>query len=175
MLPNIVYLGHSGSVNSIRFHPKERLVCTASGDRTCHLWKVPSSKKEAHPSDSVPPDFLAPRVTVTGPGSNSLWQPLRSGSTGEIKAFVGAGQNEENLADAALSNLENDLVNGDGDKPPDVQITTCQVALTGHTRPVIAADFLAEGAQVVSVSLDNSVTFWDTEQGHAIHSLSNSK
>lgn len=34
------YQGHSGSVNSIRFHPTKDLVLTASGDCTAHLWQA---------------------------------------------------------------------------------------------------------------------------------------
>eukprot|EP01135_Chromosphaera_perkinsii_P010379 Nk52_evm51s2118 gene=Nk52_evmTU51s2118 len=39
------YVGHKGSVNSVRFHPscnRTRTVCTSSGDGTCHLWRIPS-------------------------------------------------------------------------------------------------------------------------------------
>ena len=32
------YVGHSGSVNSISFHPHEPLACTASGDSSTHVW-----------------------------------------------------------------------------------------------------------------------------------------
>ena len=32
------YVGHSGSVNSISFHPHEPLACTASGDAATHVW-----------------------------------------------------------------------------------------------------------------------------------------
>lgn len=34
------YHGHSGSVNSIRFHPGKDLVLTASGDCTAHIWQA---------------------------------------------------------------------------------------------------------------------------------------
>jgi WD40 repeat protein len=34
------YHGHSGSVNSIRFHPSRDLVLTASGDQTAHVWQA---------------------------------------------------------------------------------------------------------------------------------------
>lgn len=34
------YLGHSGSVNSIKFHPTKDLVLTASGDQTTHIWQA---------------------------------------------------------------------------------------------------------------------------------------
>lgn len=33
------YLGHCGSVNSIRFHPSQDLVLTSSGDQKVHLWR----------------------------------------------------------------------------------------------------------------------------------------
>ncbi|XP_064644351.1 WD repeat-containing protein 37-like [Lineus longissimus] len=34
------YNGHSGSVNSLRFHPSQDLVLTASGDQTSHIWRA---------------------------------------------------------------------------------------------------------------------------------------
>lgn len=34
------YQGHSGSVNSIKFHPTKDLVLTASGDGSAHIWQV---------------------------------------------------------------------------------------------------------------------------------------
>ncbi|XP_014869343.1 WD repeat-containing protein 37 isoform X5 [Poecilia latipinna] len=33
------YLGHQGSVNSIKFHPSEQMALTASGDQTAHIWR----------------------------------------------------------------------------------------------------------------------------------------
>ncbi|CAL1531207.1 unnamed protein product [Lymnaea stagnalis] len=38
------YIGHKGSVNSIRFHPTQELVLTASGDATAHIWRAPLSQ-----------------------------------------------------------------------------------------------------------------------------------
>lgn len=34
------YLGHNGSVNSVRFHPSQELIVTSSGDQTAHIWKA---------------------------------------------------------------------------------------------------------------------------------------
>lgn len=34
------YIGHTGSVNSIRFHPSRDLVLTASGDQSAHIWQA---------------------------------------------------------------------------------------------------------------------------------------
>lgn len=33
------YTGHSGSVNSIRFHPNKDLTLTSSGDQSVHIWQ----------------------------------------------------------------------------------------------------------------------------------------
>lgn len=34
------YQGHTGSVNSIRFHPSRELALTSSGDHTSHIWQA---------------------------------------------------------------------------------------------------------------------------------------
>ena len=34
------YAGHSGSVNSVKFHPGQDLIVTASGDHTTHIWQA---------------------------------------------------------------------------------------------------------------------------------------
>ncbi len=36
----LTYLGHSGSVNAISFHPAQDLALTGSGDGTAHVWKA---------------------------------------------------------------------------------------------------------------------------------------
>ncbi|XP_012945189.1 WD repeat-containing protein 37 [Aplysia californica] len=38
------YTGHRGSVNSVRFHPTQDLVLTASGDGTAHVWRAQLSQ-----------------------------------------------------------------------------------------------------------------------------------
>lgn len=54
------YTGHSGSVNSVKFHPSQDLILTASGDHTAHVWqaaitpdqlRVHSSEDEVDGSD----------------------------------------------------------------------------------------------------------------------------
>ena len=37
--PLLQYTGHTGSVNSVRFHPNKELVLTSSGDGTAHIWQ----------------------------------------------------------------------------------------------------------------------------------------
>lgn len=54
------YLGHQGSVNSIRFHPERELALTSSGDRTAHIWgahvTLPESSKRFGRAVSVDDD-----------------------------------------------------------------------------------------------------------------------
>lgn len=33
-------IGHSGSVNSVRFHPTKELALTSSGDNSAHVWQA---------------------------------------------------------------------------------------------------------------------------------------
>ena len=40
------YTGHTGSVNSLRFHPTKELVLTASGDGSVHIWQVSQETNE---------------------------------------------------------------------------------------------------------------------------------
>ena len=51
------YVGHNGSVNSLRFHPTQDYVLTASGDQTAHVWK---------PQISLPPhiDTLVSQIPL---------------------------------------------------------------------------------------------------------------
>lgn len=35
-------VGHKGSVNSVSFHPYQRLLCTGSGDKSCNVWRLPA-------------------------------------------------------------------------------------------------------------------------------------
>lgn len=34
------YIGHGGSVNSLKFHPTRDLVLSSSGDMTAHIWQA---------------------------------------------------------------------------------------------------------------------------------------
>lgn len=54
------YLGHNGSVNSIRFHPADAIICTGSGDGTCHIWRAldSTSEQRSHPGSADEADNI---------------------------------------------------------------------------------------------------------------------
>ncbi|XP_059471501.1 WD repeat-containing protein 37 [Neocloeon triangulifer] len=61
------YTGHSGSVNSIRFHPSRDMVLTASGDTTAHIWQAdmghqPLVEPDPEDKDSVDDKTEAPAL-----------------------------------------------------------------------------------------------------------------
>ncbi|XP_037573164.1 WD repeat-containing protein 37-like isoform X1 [Dermacentor silvarum] len=43
----VQYAGHEGSVNSVRFHPTQDLLVTASGDQSAHIWRAATSAAAA--------------------------------------------------------------------------------------------------------------------------------
>ncbi len=64
-LSSLFRAGHTGSVNSLRFHPSKELVLTASGDGSVHIWqcavhlhnesssgRVASSEDELEPGEA---------------------------------------------------------------------------------------------------------------------------
>jgi WD40 repeat protein len=59
-----IYREHRSSVNSIRFHPTQPLVCTAAGDGSIHLWPVtvelPLDSDERAESSADTPSPLGP-------------------------------------------------------------------------------------------------------------------
>jgi len=44
--PLLVYKGHTGAVNRLKFHPTSQMVCSVSGDQSIHLWKYAETLKQ---------------------------------------------------------------------------------------------------------------------------------
>lgn len=125
------YLGHHGSVNSIRFHPNQELALTGSGDQTAHIWG-------AH---------------VT-PLSQTV---IRSHSSGEDDL---EGSEKEDLVDDLCDQLQEVST-----------LRTPKMELSGHMGVIIAADWMAEGCQVITASWDRSAILFDADTGEQIITL----
>lgn len=156
---HVLYVNHTGSVNSIRFHPRERLACTASGDKTIHIWKVPSSKKEKE---------LAEKAK----SSTKSAKPLRNSSVIHAEADLFDNSDHENFAgegDEIKPKEDIEPVDAENQLVEYITIKQPQLVLSGHGAPVLAADWLNSGNSVASVSWDNSVILWDSEEGKSIY------
>ena len=66
------YSGHEGSVNTVRFHPTQNILCSSSGDRTCHIWK-PSGSYQLKEGEE---EEEAPVYRSSTPESQTVSKPL---------------------------------------------------------------------------------------------------
>ncbi|KAK8793416.1 hypothetical protein WA158_004775 [Blastocystis sp. Blastoise] len=91
------YTGHTGSVNSIEFHPSQLLTATASGDGTVQIWKPlfkePSTTSDTHNNSlffsssksrrlSDDPALVVNEALVTLPSTNTVCTYAVWNSTG---------------------------------------------------------------------------------------------
>lgn len=40
------YIGHTGDINDITFHPLRPWILSAAGDKTCRIWEINSESSE---------------------------------------------------------------------------------------------------------------------------------
>lgn len=117
------YTGHSGSVNSIRFHPTKELVMTASGDSTVHIWQC----------------------------AVHLYNESSSGrvASSEDELDTPAAQRPQQLQNKRSADFVGFSSGLDEDSQFSVLRTPLR-SLDGHTECVIAADWLPGGEQAVT-------------------------
>eukprot|EP00824_Muranothrix_gubernata_P014706 TRINITY_DN30518_c0_g1_i1.p1 TRINITY_DN30518_c0_g1~~TRINITY_DN30518_c0_g1_i1.p1 ORF type:complete len:443 (+),score=58.17 TRINITY_DN30518_c0_g1_i1:31-1359(+) len=131
-----VYVGHKGSVNSVRFHPSQRLICTASGDQTAHVWKNTTDTSVLSPVAS----------TGTGTSLRRGRQVLTQDATPGIEA--------EECGDG-----------GPSSEATVATIRSPLVQLKGHTGVVAAAEWLSSGEYIVTASWDRTARVWALSRG----------
>ncbi|KAF4518979.1 hypothetical protein B566_EDAN007767 [Ephemera danica] len=155
------YLGHNGSVNSIRFHQTRDLVLTASGDNTAHIWQAavsdypknnPSSEEEAEEEEAEGgetevPSLRTPRCELRGHSGVVIaadWLP------GGDQAITASWDRSACLYDANTGDLLQ--------------------ALTGHDLELTHCSAHATQRLVVTSSKDSTFRLWDFRE--PIHSVS---
>uniref|UniRef100_A0A8C4WW67 WD repeat-containing protein 37 n=1 Tax=Eptatretus burgeri TaxID=7764 RepID=A0A8C4WW67_EPTBU len=147
------YLGHSGSVNSIKFHPTDQLCLTASGDHSAHVWRyvvqLPLSQS------SVDSNVGAVHARVSDSSASGL---LRAEPSGEDEV------------DASDKDEGEPLTEPDGANDA-VTVRTPLATLKGHQGVIIAADWLVGGKQLVTASWDRTANVYDAETSELLHPL----
>jgi WD40 repeat protein len=125
---SVVYAGHRGAVNSARFHPNARLVCTAGGDAVCHVWLVPAFRHQ--PQTVLPtPSKAASRaasaalsrtspVHVRDEQDGTLSPPRRGGGGGGGGGAGGAGGSGAAAGGGGGGGMNVSLVSGLPSTPP---------------------------------------------------------
>ncbi len=83
-LPILLYSGHKGSVNSVRFHPTLPFILTASGDRTAHISRTLDSS-------GLPTALNAASAVSDSPGARHHSHVLSNSIPSEAAAHSSAG------------------------------------------------------------------------------------
>ncbi|XP_045612520.1 WD repeat-containing protein 37 [Procambarus clarkii] len=166
------YTGHTGSVNSVKFHPSQDLILTASGDHSAHVWqaaitpdqlRVHSSEDEVDGSDHEDEEdggLMGGRGD--GGGAATLRTPLRelTGHTSVViaadwlpggdQAITASWDRTANLYDTHTGELLSQLIGH------DQELTHC----CSHPTQRL----------VVTASKDTTFRLWDFRE--PIHSVS---
>lgn len=189
------YVGHTGSVNSIRFHPSQDLALTSSGDGAAHIWRcavsLPSNleiiskcqssgEEELDGSeddnlyesretfnDSVPlsGSFCAPSGVPANPDSSYL-QNNHSMSPHNNSTNV-LSLNNQSSGPNTSSQTSVSL----SQESPFQTVRHALAIISGHSDVVAAADWVYGGSQLVTASWDRTANLYDAETHHLVQSL----
>ncbi|CAH8498312.1 unnamed protein product [Heterobilharzia americana] len=94
----LVYVGHSGSVNSVRFRNKDNLMLTSSGDGAAHLIRLPfdliakaASSLTAGSSSGATLDAVASALAAEVAGTSTMGLGINATSGAIIKSGLESG------------------------------------------------------------------------------------
>ncbi|ERL91341.1 hypothetical protein D910_08673, partial [Dendroctonus ponderosae] len=165
------YQGHSGSVNSIRFHPAKDLVLTGGGDGVAHIWQAAlnwdlpkghSSEEELEEgSEQLVPGDDSSEMVAQQRGSY-LRTPV-----GELSGHSGAVAAAEWLAGAELA------ITASWDRLAilhDVETCTQLLTLAGHDQELTHTASHPTQKLAVTSSRDTTFRLWDFRE--AVHAVS---
>ncbi|XP_065207115.1 WD repeat-containing protein 37-like [Planococcus citri] len=158
------YAGHTGSVNSLRFHPTKDLILTASGDQTVHIWQAVVNWEhiKSASSDEEPVDLKETDDLGLDGVSSILRTPVRS-LLGHSNVVMAAdwlpGGDQVITASWDRTALLYDVETGD-----------LLQSLSGHDQELMHASAHHSQKLVVTSSRDTTFRLWDFRE--PIHSVS---
>lgn len=147
--PIVVYSGHSGSVNQVKFHPTSQLASTVSGDGSIHLWKF--SLKHQDENEEEKPEKTEEEENEGTTNINVCQKKLNLdtiildmdwSSDGSL-ITTGGWDNQ-----VRLLNLSNE------------QLTPTQI-FKGHEAPINTIQISAQNNLILSASRDSTIRIWD--------------
>ncbi|XP_077580782.1 WD repeat-containing protein 37-like isoform X1 [Stigmatopora nigra] len=172
------YLGHQGSVNSIKFHPTEQMALTASGDQTAHVWRflvqLPAPQPVAEPPCEDEADFSD---KDDGGEAEADGPPAAAAAASEcptVRAAVTALRSHQGVVIAAdwLAGGRQ-AVTASWDRAAnlyDVETSELVHSLTGHDRELTHCCTHPSQRLVVTSSRDTTFRLWDFRDP-SIHSV----
>ncbi len=163
--PIAVLRGHTGSVNQLRFSPKDSSLVSASTDGTLKIWSTINYQLlrtiEAHPAPvhdvAITPDG-AQLVSAGMDGTTRVWNTatgeqvlLLRGHTGSTLG-VAVSPDGSRIATSGFDNTVRLWDRRTGEE---------KITLRGHKDTVFGVDFSSDGQKLASGSFDNTVRLWD--------------
>ena len=163
----VKYMGHTGSVNSIMFHPNLPLVLTSSGDRTAHIWSCDVPESDAifpdecsHHSDDALSEEEAERDGPTL-GTINIKTPQRT-----------LTDHNNVVTSAEWMSGGTQMVTASWDRTSkvwDTESGTVIHTLSGHDQEILTAAAHPSQALIVTCSKDTTFRVWDFRT--SIHSV----
>lgn len=160
------YWGHKGSVNSVRFHPTQDLVLSASGDQTAHVWLATGYSSEAskcHSSEEEVDGSEEDREDIEAPRNASILKNAKIELQGHIGVVIAADwlAGGDQVITASWDRTANVY---------DVQTGELVTQLVGHDQELTNTCTHPSQRLVVTSSKDTTFRLWDFRE--AIHSVS---
>jgi len=189
------YVGHTGSVNSIRFHPSQDLALTSSGDGTAHLWRavvsLPSNLELINKCqssgeeelDGSEDDNLYDRDVFNDSVPNSGSFSVSSSSNYPDQSYIQANHSMSPPNSTNVLSYNNHQSMGPtssasqtsiGPHAPETSFPTVRhpvAILSSHSDVVVAADWIHGGSQIVTASWDRTANLHDAETHGLVQSL----
>eukprot|EP00042_Codosiga_hollandica_P025139 m.109729 g.109729 ORF g.109729 m.109729 type:complete len:453 (+) comp51780_c0_seq2:2794-4152(+) len=162
-VPLAMYAGHTGSVNSIAFHATQFLACTASGDSTAHVWKIPhrsasqSARRSFSKDDHDGAEEFKKEDSCVNIREASV---LLKGHQGPVTSVDWLSKHDQ-------------IVSGSWDNTIrlwDVETGSMILTLQGHEKHVTHVHAHPSNRLIVSASRDCTFRLWDFRQA-AIHEV----
>ncbi|CAH0690152.1 unnamed protein product [Spodoptera exigua] len=158
------YTGHTGSVNSIRFHPTRDIALTSSGDNTAHVWQAAVNWDLPRGQSS--------EEELEGGGEESLGE---GGDRPEVlrTPLTELGGHQGVVVAADWLTGGDHVITASWDRTAnlyDVETGDCLQVLTGHDHELTHASAHHASRLVVTASRDTTFRLWDFRE--PIHSVS---
>lgn len=168
----VSYMAHNGSVNSIRFHPTESMVCTGAGDGNAHIWKIPplsdvrSRSPQGNPADSPAGSGEDDGEDETEGGDNQQIVKIKNCS-------VELSEHEGPIAMADWWENGTQVVTASWDRTVklwDIEKNSVIHTLEGHELQITHASTHSSQKLIVTSSQDTTFRLWDFRQPY-MHSV----
>ncbi|XWK86864.1 MAG: NB-ARC domain-containing protein [Phormidium sp.] len=176
-LKNCVFTECLGSISSVVFHRKEKLLATADADHYIRLWQVPDGKQirtfRGHTNWVRSVDFSPDDQNLyLASGSEDKTVKVWNVNTGQcVKTFIG---HQERVRSVKYRLDGKILASGSEDKTVrlwDINTGECLKTLKGHTDSIWSVAFSPDGKTLVSGSDDQTIKLWNFRTGECFKTL----